>query len=415
MGRASIPARGRLGAALLGAVAMFALAPAAAQAAPTGIESPRDLHAWDGRGVGNPGAQASIINGDPASIAEFPWLAFIAAKNKFSCTGTVIAPRVVLTAGHCVEDLQLGGFTEAGEYTVVTGRATPRQTDGGNVLTVSETHVFPGFDPGTTHGDAALLVLAAPTPAPPIPLATAADSALYAGGAEVRLAGWGLTRPNAAAPPESLQTTTNVVLSPSACKSRTQSYYPPYSTTEQMCTFDPPDRRNGGCFGDSGGPVIAQRADGSPVELGIVSTGGPRCSTRLPNIFTRADLLSTWAAEWVAAIETGTPPPILKPRLPRMTEESAEGLVGGVLRGNLGILFVQNRGLRGRCVRLGKVRAKCEVLWQHRSKLYFATVTVFYVVRQGTVAWDNSYVFRRASVRCLQGNRPSCPVEVKRG
>jgi secreted trypsin-like serine protease len=403
MGRARLGARGQLSAALAATAAVLALAPTAARATPV----------WGGQVPA--GAQASIINGDPASIGEFPSLAFIAAKNKFSCTGTVIAPRVVLTAAHCVEDLSVGGFTTPREYTVVTGRATPRLSGSGNVLSVSATHVFPGFDPGTTHGDAALLVLASPTPAPPIPLATAADASLYAGGALVRLAGWGLTNPNASAPPDTLQTTSNVVLNPGACKPQTRSYYPPYSTAKQMCTTDPPDRKNGGCFGDSGGPVIAQRADGSPVEIGIVSTGGPRCSTKLPNIFTRADLVSAWATEWVAAIETGAPPPALKPRLPRMTEESAEGLVVGVLRSKLGNLFLQNRGLRGGCQRLGAVRVKCELLWQHRSKVYFATVTVFYVLRQNAVAWDNSYVFRRASARCLQSNRPSCPVEVRRG
>lgn len=363
----------------------------------------------------SPGAQASIINGDPASIAQFPSLAFVAAKNKFSCTGTVIAPRVVLTAAHCVEDLEVGGFTAPREYTVITGRSNPKQAGSGNSLRVSETHVFPNFDPGTAYGDAALLVLATPTPAPPIALATAADAALYAGGAGVLLAGWGLTSPRASSPPASLRSTSNVVLAPSACKSRSRSYYPPFSVSGQMCTTDPPDHRNGGCFGDSGGPVIAQRADGSPVEIGIVSTGGPQCSTKLPNIFTRTDLVSTWAAEWVAAVETGTPPPALRPRLPRMTEESAEGLTVGVLRGNLGNLFLQNRGLQGGCRRLGSVKFKCELLWQHGARIYFATVSVFYVVRQNTVAWDNSFVVRRAPVACLRSNRPTCPVEVKRG
>lgn len=401
MGRARFGARRRLGVALVAMTVVAALAPAA-EAAPV----------W---GAQAPEAQASIINGDPASIVDFPSLAFVSAKNEFSCTGTVIAPRVVLTAAHCVEDLNVGGFTEPRKYSVVTGRANPRQPGSGNVLKVSETHVFPRFDPGTAHGDAALLVLSTPTPAPPIPLAGAADAALYAGGAGVRLAGWGLTSINATAPPNSLRSTSNVVLGPSACKSRTQSYYPPYTTSGQMCTTDPPDHRNGGCFGDSGGPVIAQRADGSPVEIGVVSTGGPLCSTKVPNIFTRTDLVSTWAGEWVAAIETGAPPPALKARLPKLTTESAEGLVVGVLRSNLGNLFLQSQGLRGGCRRLAPVRVKCELLWQHGPKVYFATVTVFYVLRQNTVAWDNSFVFRRASTACLRSDRPSCPVEVKRG
>jgi secreted trypsin-like serine protease len=383
------------------AISLPALAPAAAPAA-TG-----DAH-------------ASIIGGDPASITDFPSLAFVAVDDgqgrRFSCTGTVISPRVVMTAAHCVEDLDVGGFTAAEDYVVITGRTNPRQAESGNALQVSETHVFPRYDPGTGHGDAALLVLASPTPAPGIPLASAADGALYAGGAGVLLAGWGITRPDARSAPESLRSTANVVLDPTSCRARTRSYYPPYSIAEQMCTTDPPDRKNGACFGDSGGPVIAQRADGSPVEVGIVSTGGPRCSTKLPNIFTRVDLVSSWVSESIAAVESGGPPPTLKARLPRLTEESAEGFVVGVLRTNLGNLFLQSQGLRGGCRRLGSTRVKCELLWRHGSKIYFATVTVFYVLRQNAVAFDNSYAVRRASARCLAGNRPQgCRVESKRG
>ena len=85
---------------------------------------------------------------------------------------------MVLTAGHCVEDLHFGGFTAATDYKVATGRANPRRDVTGEVLRVSGTHVFPGFDPGTTHGDAALLILASPTTAPAIPLAAAGDGPL---------------------------------------------------------------------------------------------------------------------------------------------------------------------------------------------------------------------------------------------
>ena len=367
-----------------------------------------------------PGAQASIIGGDVAAIADFPSLAFIAAQTGkdqgFACTGTVIAPRMVLTAAHCVEDLHFGGFTAAPDYKVATGRANPRQDETGEVLRVSSTHVFPGFDPGTTRDDAALLVLASPTTAPAIPLAGAADSALYAGGAPVLLAGWGLTRANARSAPDVLHSTSNVVLNPAACKTRIPRFYPPYSTALQMCTTDPPDKRNGGCFGDSGGPAIAQRADGSPVQIGIVSTGGPACSTKLPNIFTRVDAVSTWASEWVAATELGAPPPSLKARLPAMSRESAQGLVAGLLSARFGELFSGAQGLRGRCQRLGPARQKCELLWRYGPKLYFGSVTVFYALQQNAVAWGNSYVVQRGSIRCLQGDHSRrCPVETRHG
>jgi secreted trypsin-like serine protease len=384
----------------LGAIAVALPAPAATQAAPP--------------------AQASIIHGSVASIEDFPSLAFILARHSkdegFACTGTVIAPRVVLTAGHCVQDLNLGGFTPPGEYEVATGRANPRQDEGGEVMKVSATHVFPGFDPGNTHGDAALLILATPTSAPAIPLATEADSTLYGSGTQVTLAGWGLTRFGAKSAPESLRSTATVVLDPAACKRQTRSFYRSYSSAVEMCTTDPPDRLNGGCFGDSGGPAIAHRADGSAVEIGVTSTGGPGCSTRLPNIFTRADLLSTWASEWIAATEAGAPPPTLKAHLPGLTRESAQGLIFGLLSTRFGELFTGGEGLRGRCKRLGPARMKCELAWRFGPRIYYGAATVFYALRQGTVAWDNSYVIHRVRVRCLEGPSPrACRVETRRG
>jgi secreted trypsin-like serine protease len=367
------------------------------------------------------GARASIIGGDVASIADFPSLAFIAAEDGagqgFSCTGTVISPRLILTAAHCVENLSTGGFTPAGEYLVLTGRANPHQAGQGDVFRVKSTHVFPGFDPGPAHGDAALLVLTGPTVAPAISLATAADGTLYAGGAPVLLAGWGLTSASAGAPPDNLHSTANVVLDPSSCKARTRSFYRPYSTGLQMCTSDPPDHANGGCFGDSGGPVIAHRDDGTAVEIGVTSTGGPSCSTKLPNIFTRADRVSAWASEWVAATESGGPPPQLKPRLPRMTGESAEGFVAGLLASEIGESFIHSEGLGGSCRRLGRARVKCELEWRYGARTYFGGVTVFYVLRRGTVAWDDSYAIHRVETRCLleSGRRQSCPIQTRRG
>ena len=367
-----------------------------------------------------PAAHASIIRGDVAAIADFPSLAFIAARTGkdegFACTGTVIAPRLILTAAHCVEDLHFGGFTAAPAYKIATGRANPRQDESGAVLRVSDTHVFPGFDPGTTHGDAALLVLASPTAAPAIPLAGAADIALYGGGAEVLLAGWGLTRANARSAPDTLHSTANQVLDPGSCQTRIPSFYKPYSSAVQMCTTDPPDRANGGCFGDSGGPAIAHRGDGSPVEIGIVSTGGPSCSTRLPNIFTRVDRVSTWASEWIAATELGAPPPALEAQLPAMSRESAEGLVAGLLNARFGRLFADGQILSASCRRLGPARQRCELIWRFGPKLYFGTVTAFYVLQRKTVAWGNSYAVSRASVRCLRSDHSErCPVETRRG
>jgi trypsin len=366
------------------------------------------------------GATASIIGGRAATIEEFPSLAYIEAregKSGFACTGTVVSPRVILTAAHCIEDLDRGRFTPIGQYAVATGTTRPDQTLSQNVFRVVETHVFPGFDPGNLRGDAGILVLDRPTAAPPIPLAGPAEAALYAGGAAVQVAGWGLTRANAAKGPDSLRATAMVVQTPSFCEQKTRRYYPPYSATAQVCTLDVPTRKSGGCFGDSGGPLIGLRADGVPVELGIVSTGGPFCSTKLPNIFTRTDSVSPWVAEWVAAIETGAPRPALDPNtpFPLMTRPVAEAFAVSTLLNAFGKRFERAKRVLGNCRRASRSRFRCEVTWLSGRNVYAGIVSPFYVRRAQGVVWNSHFRIEWAPLRCLRNNAARCPIRTKSG
>jgi trypsin len=370
--------------------------------------------------TGGEGATASIVGGRAATIEEFPSLAYIQAregKGGFACTGTVVSPRVVLTAAHCVEDIDRGLFTPAGRYAVATGTTTPSQSLPQNVFRVVETHVFPGFDPGNLRGDAGILVLDRPTSAPPIPLAGPADAALYAGGAGVQLAGWGLTRSNANAGPDSLRATAMVVQTPSFCEQKTRRYYPPFSAAGQTCTLDVATRKSGGCFGDSGGPAIGLRADGTPVELGIISTGGPFCSTKLPNVLTRADVVAPWVAEWVAAIELGAPRPFVDPKtpFPLMTRPVAESFAVSTLRSAFGKRFERAKRVLGSCRRVSRSRFRCDVGWLSGRIIYAGVVSPFYVRKQQGVTWNSHFRIEWAPLKCLRSNAPRCPIRSKSG
>jgi secreted trypsin-like serine protease len=368
------------------------------------------------------GAQASVIGGRAAMIEEFPSLAYIEAhegRSGFACTGTVVAPRVILTAAHCLEDLERGRFTSAGDYAVATGTTTPGKALPENVFRVVDTHVFPGFDPGNLRGDAGILVLDRPTSAPPIALAGPADASLYAGGASVQLAGWGLTRANAADGPGSLRATSMVVQAPSFCRQKTRRYYPFFSAAAQLCTLDVPSKKSGGCFGDSGGPVIGQRADGVPVELGVVSTGGPFCSTKLPNIFTRADFVSTWVAEWIAAVEAGAPRPIVDPNtpFPLMTRPAAEEFTVYTLQANFGRRFERANRLFGGCRRTNRSRFRCEVAWRVGRNVYGGIVSPFYIRRKQGVVWNSHFRIEWLPAKCLRADKFTgrCKPHVRRG
>src|SRR5580693_3623820 len=56
-------------------------------------------------------AHTSIIGGRAAQAGSFPSLAYvidIQGRYAYQCTGTVVAPSLVLTAGHCAEDTSTG-------------------------------------------------------------------------------------------------------------------------------------------------------------------------------------------------------------------------------------------------------------------------------------------------------------------
>jgi hypothetical protein len=147
----------------------------------------RNLHEAAGR------VRVGIVGGQEAPAGSFPWLAFIeddlGGGNYDLCTGTVVSSSVVLTAGHCAEDITTGTHDPASGFAVVTGALDWADTATGQVSGVSQTAVYPSFDPNTLHGDAAVLELSTPTTAPAIPLAT--TSSFLVPGARDAMAGWG--------------------------------------------------------------------------------------------------------------------------------------------------------------------------------------------------------------------------------
>lgn len=260
------------------------------------------------------GAQASIFGGSAAANEEWPWAAFILATDKrgegFSCTGTVVAPTLVLTAGHCVEDILTGRRTSPARYAVVTASRDVRDTSVRQVSKVLRAIPYPGFNRFKLHGDAGLLVLATPTSAPPLALAGPEDALLLGAGMPTFIAGWGLND-RGSRPKQSpiLRRAATYVQRRTFCRNHGRAYYPFFNASLQLCTITPPGFAIGTCHGDSGGPALAYRADGTPVQVGITSLGPADCDTTLPDVFTRVDLVSPWVGEWIAATAAGSTPP----------------------------------------------------------------------------------------------------------
>jgi secreted trypsin-like serine protease len=293
---------------LAGVLALL-LSAAAAVLAP-GLAAGQTRHAEGSR---HPAARAheAIIGGAAAHAGAFASVAEVVDLKGHEigqCTGTVVAPSLVLTAGHCAENIATGAVNAASGYRVLTDGvgATPAERQ---VSTVSGVLVYEGFLRKVDAGDAALLVLSTPTTAPAIRLASSDADALRAG-SSATIAGWGETFYAQRLPTEALKWADTVVQGDRWCERNA----PPFYASEELCTIDPPSYATGVCFGDSGGPLLSPSGEGEElVEIGIAVHVYGRCSTRRPSVFTRVDRIAAWVDTWIAAYrapsQAPTPPP----------------------------------------------------------------------------------------------------------
>ncbi|MDA3643566.1 serine protease [Saccharopolyspora indica] len=215
-------------------------------------------------------AAPPIVGGEPAKIADHPWVVYLtdAQGNQF-CGGTVAKANKIITAAHCVS----GDKPEAVQ--VVAGRESKQNTDG-TVAKVTGIWVHPQYQDANSGSDVAVLTLGQDLPQQPLAVASKDDSALYEAGKTAGVLGWGATAEGGEAS-ETLQKAEVPLTSDADC----QKAYPQYKAEAMVCAGFP----EGGvdsCQGDSGGPLVVENK-----LVGIVSTGNGCARPNAPGIYTR--------------------------------------------------------------------------------------------------------------------------------
>jgi hypothetical protein len=369
-------------------------------------------------------AHASIVGGKIAESGTFPWLAFVIdfrGDEVGGCTGTVVAANLILTAAHCAEDPETGEIREPSGYRVFTDNVDWASSEG-EVSGVLRVIAYPHGTSVSVESwpDAALLELSSPIQAPAVKLAS---SEIWGSGTGAIIAGWGETYYGQGGPTELLRWASTVVQSKQWCEANAPGFDP----LGQICTIDAPSYVSGTCLGDSGGPLLAlQPGTKEFIEIGITSSGPQECSTMKPDLFTRSDLVASWVNAQIRELTPPAPeremaPPPSEPApgetLPTMTHARTAAFVRQDLTEAFGATFTHRFGYRTSCRRIGAVKQKCGVSWSHGPNDYYGWITVYNVLENGEVLWNDRYTIHWVNDHCYfySHRKGPCKVHTRHG
>ena len=207
-----------------------------------------------------------VVGGSIAAPGAWPDVVAVLGSHG-SCTGTLVAPDVVITAGHCSEIDPIEIVADTIDY-----------ADGGEHVDVASVAAYPGWQTGF---DVAAIVLAHPV-ASATPRAIATDCAL-ARGEDVQIVGFGMTRTSDPSNTALHQATTQVIDPNCTDTAGCRAMIAPDGELVAG------DAAAASCFGDSGGPVIIGDSVVALVSRGV--SGDAACSGA---IYTRLDKMIGW-------------------------------------------------------------------------------------------------------------------------
>ncbi|MEA2444615.1 MAG: hypothetical protein QOJ12_1907 [Thermoleophilales bacterium] len=232
----------------------------------------------------------AIVGGHDAPAGKYPAVARI-SYGAFLCTGTLIAPDTVLTAGHCSSATGAAVSSPVGwPAALIDVRIGGNTPNDGERVPVSKVTIPPSYLL-SDGSDISLLTLSKASTKAPVKVAGSADRAIWSAGTTETIAGWGVTKEGGSTP---------AVLQEAQVPITTDAYcaaaYSTFDASTMVCAgFD-----QGGvdtCQGDSGGPMFGTSTAGGLRVVGSTSFGEGCARPKKPGVYAR--VADTALREWI--------------------------------------------------------------------------------------------------------------------
>jgi len=233
----------------------------------------------------------AVVGGTDAAPGAYPAVAEITFGASFLCTGTLIAPTWVLTAGHCGSVTGAAVGTPAGWppqlIDVRIGSVKPGQ---GERVPVRRVVVQPNYLVNAGY-DITLLELSTASTQTPAKVVGAGGAALWSPGTLETIVGFGTTSEGGDVA-DTLQQAQVPITTDAYCAGA----YSDFDPQTMVCAGFP----QGGvdtCQGDSGGPMFGRDAAGTLKVVGATSFGEGCARPNKPGVYARVG--DTLLREWI--------------------------------------------------------------------------------------------------------------------